>query len=112
MYTGEELKPDYYSERDRKVAYLTKIISLVEEMDGSKIQAMPQKIVAGLEPELTNLLLQSIHKCASSGKSSDPYVKKVLGGGGEEPDTKVEKKNPRPPSARVKKEDKCEVLKE
>ena len=26
-------------------------------------------------------MLQLIHKCATSGKSSDAYVKKVLGGG-------------------------------
>ena len=25
-------------------------------------------------------MLQLLHKCATSGKSSDPYVKKVLGG--------------------------------
>ena len=29
----------------------------------------------------TNELLQQIHKCATSGKSSDAYVKRVLGGG-------------------------------
>lgn len=50
----------------------------------------------------TNQLLQSIHKCATSGKSSDPFVKKVLGGGAaEEPETKPaeKKKIERPPSA-------------
>lgn len=47
--------------------------------------------------------MQLVFKCATSGKSSDPYVKKVLGVGGaeEEPaETKPEKKKiERPPSA-------------
>lgn len=60
---------------------MTKIISLVEVMSGEKVAANPQKIVAGMEPEQTNELLQLIHRCATSGKSSDPYVKKILGGG-------------------------------
>jgi len=30
-------------------------------------------------------MLQAIHRCATSGKSSDSYVKKVLGGGSDEP---------------------------
>lgn len=53
-------------------------------MEGKKVAANPQKIVAGMEPEATNEMLQMIHKCATSGKSSDQYVKKVLGIGGEE----------------------------
>lgn len=59
-------------------------------MTGASIEAKPQKIVAGLEPEVffklfknTNLMLQEIYKVASSGKNSDSFVKKVLGGGAE-----------------------------
>ena len=69
-------------------------------MDGSKVAANPQKIVAGMEAEKTNELLQAMHKCATSGKSSDSYVKKVLGGPEEEAEVKPEKKKvERPPSA-------------
>jgi len=50
-------------------------------MTGASIEAKPQKIVAGLEPENTNLMLQEVYKVASSGKNSDSFVKKVLGGG-------------------------------
>lgn len=58
--------------------------------------------------EATNELLQLIHKCATSGKSSDPYVNKVLGKSEPEPEKKEEKKEVgkpnRPPSAaRIKK---------
>jgi TRAF3-interacting protein 1 len=82
LYVGDELKSDYYSEKDRKITYLTKIITLAEMMDGNKIPAKPQKIIAGLEPEFTNAMLQLIHRCATSGQPSDPYVKKILSGGG------------------------------
>lgn len=54
LYEGDELKPDYYGEKSRKINYLTKMIALVEAMEGKKVQANPQKIVAGMEPELTN----------------------------------------------------------
>lgn len=43
-----------------------------------EVAAKPGKIAAGLEPELTNQLLQSIYRAAVSGKNSDPFVKKVL----------------------------------
>ena len=46
------------------------------------IQAKSSKIVAGLEPELTNILLQQIYKAAVSGKNSDAFVKKVLAANG------------------------------
>jgi hypothetical protein len=34
-----------------------------------------------LKPQNTNLMLQEIYKVASSGKNSDAFVKKILGGG-------------------------------
>lgn len=52
LFDGEEMKADYYGEKTRKIGYLNKIISLVEAMSGEKVAANPQKIVAGLEPEV------------------------------------------------------------
>lgn len=52
LYTGQETNADFYSDRDKKVAYLQKAIKLVELMTGEAIEAKPQKIVAGLEPEV------------------------------------------------------------
>lgn len=43
-----------------------------------EIQAKPNKIVAGLEPDLTNTFLQGIYKAAISGEESTPFVKKLL----------------------------------
>lgn len=63
------------------MAYLQKFIDLVRIMGKEDVQAKPAKIVAGLEPELTNAMLQSMYKLAVSGEPSDAYVAKVLGGG-------------------------------
>jgi hypothetical protein len=53
--------------------------------------------------QLTNTFLQDFYKCATSGKSSEPYVNKVLGKESE-PEKKEIKKPERPPSAaRLKK---------
>lgn len=54
LYEGEELKADFYGQKNRKITYLQKIISLVEVMAGEKVSANPQKIVAGMEPEVYN----------------------------------------------------------
>lgn len=48
LYEGDELKADFYGEKNRKITYLQKIISLVEAMSGEKVAANPQKIVAGM----------------------------------------------------------------
>jgi TRAF3-interacting protein 1 len=52
------------------MAYLQKMIDLVELMSKEQVLAKPGKIVAGLEPELTNILLQQVYKLASSGQNS------------------------------------------
>ena len=52
LYSGQELNPEFHSDRDKKVAYLQKIIRVVELMIGGTVEAKPQKIVARLEPEV------------------------------------------------------------
>ena len=41
------------------------------------IAAKASKLISGLEPENTNLMLQAIYRAAVSGKSSDAFVKQV-----------------------------------
>ena len=59
IFTGQEQNADFYSDRDKKVAYLQKVIKLVELMNGEAVEAKPQKIVAGLEPEVARYLFSS-----------------------------------------------------
>lgn len=83
------------------MAYLQKMIDLVELMSKEQVAAKPGKIVAGLEPELTNILFQQVYKLATSGQSSDPFVKKVLTGGkGEEKPAEKPVEKPKAPPAK------------
>jgi hypothetical protein len=43
------------------------------------------------------MFLQELHKCATSGKASEPYVNKVLGKADPEPEKKEEKKEIKKP---------------
>lgn len=60
LYTQEELSSDFYDTKDNKIYFLNKIITLVGEYLKEEIEAKPHKIVAGLEPDKTNLFLQGI----------------------------------------------------
>ena len=66
LYTGSEASGDYYNDKDKKIVYLEKLIKLTEFMSGQEMKAKPQKIVAGLEPEVLKLLIAA-HKCITSG---------------------------------------------
>ncbi|KAJ1494411.1 microtubule-binding protein MIP-T3-domain-containing protein [Baffinella frigidus] len=66
ILTDFDLDSGNFKDKDSKVAYLNKIIGAVSEAAGTPLQVKPLKIVAGLEPELTNELLQALAK-ASQG---------------------------------------------
>ena len=65
ILTDFDLDSANFKDKESKVAYLTKIINAVSAVVGP-LQVKPLKIVAGLEPENTNVLLQGLAK-ASSG---------------------------------------------
>lgn len=77
LLKGEETDAGYYSEKDRKIEYLKKFIYLTSIMLNEEIDAKPNKIVAGVEPEKTNEFLQALYRAAVSGEDSGPYVAKV-----------------------------------
>ena len=88
LYNEGELDAKAITDKDGKMNFLSKLITLVELCIGEEIDVKPAKIVAGHEPEKTNLLLQCLFKAATTiGENSGPYVARVLGqdGGEEEP---------------------------
>lgn len=49
----------------------------MQSMTNKEIPVKPTRVVAGHEPENTNMLLQSVYECAVSGQDSTPFAKKV-----------------------------------
>lgn len=72
LYSGQELNAEFHSDKDKKIAYLQKIIRLVELMTGAAVEAKPQKIVAGLEPEVSFLLLRQLMSFSSRCTNAPP----------------------------------------
>ncbi|KAJ3091660.1 TRAF3-interacting protein 1 [Quaeritorhiza haematococci] len=63
LYTADEMNYEIVKDsKEGKVAYLTKMIDCMGLATGVEIRANPLKIVAGLEPEETNMFLQLIGK--------------------------------------------------
>ena len=57
LFEGDE-RNGKIKDRDLKVAFLTKLINCISFHLNVSIAARPAKIVAGMEPELTNEMLQ------------------------------------------------------
>ena len=58
LYSAEEQNPETYSQKETKIIYLKKMIDLVQLMTKQELAVKPNKVVAGLEPEYTNVFLQ------------------------------------------------------
>ncbi|KND03240.1 uncharacterized protein SPPG_02293 [Spizellomyces punctatus DAOM BR117] len=80
LYDEIEMNSENVKEKDAKIAYLTKIIDCVGIATGVEVKASPLKIVAGLEPEETNFLLQLLGKAVLKKVDSSDAVKRVLVG--------------------------------
>jgi len=79
LFSGPELEGKAIADKDAKITWLTKLISLTELVIGEEIDVRPAKIVAGQEPEKTNFLLQAMFKAATAGIDTTPHVNQVLG---------------------------------
>merc|ERR1712060_959059 len=70
------------ADKQAKVEFLNKSISVVCFALGEKLDVSANKIVAGLEAEKTNAWLQKLHLAATTcaGPKSDDAVKRILAG--------------------------------
>ncbi|EFA06251.1 TRAF3-interacting protein 1 isoform X1 [Tribolium castaneum] len=80
LFTEEELNSENVKEKEAKVAFLTKLIDAVKAITNTDLAVRPSKIVAGLEPTETNILLQTIGKAIEKKVDSSEYVKQLQSG--------------------------------
>ena len=74
LYEGPELDGKSIAEKDAKINWLVKLISLTELVVGEEMEVKPSKIIAGHEPEKTNAFLQAMFRAATSGIDTSPHV--------------------------------------
>jgi len=74
LYDDAEMDAKSINEKDAKINWLVKIISLTELVVGEEIDVKPTKVVAGHEPEKTNYFLQQMFRAATSGIDTTLHV--------------------------------------
>lgn len=84
LFQGDELNSKAFEDKDSKLQFLVKLISLVEMVVGEKIDIKPSAVLAGQAADKTNLWLQQMFRAATSGVDTTPYVNQILGVGGAE----------------------------
>eukprot|EP00435_Cladocopium_sp_Y103_P006428 s2598_g2.t1 len=82
LFTPEECDSGNLSDKQAKLDFLNKAISVTCFALGESIDVSANKIVAGLEPEKTNAWLQRLHAAATTcaGEKSDAAVARVQSG--------------------------------
>lgn len=105
LFTPEECDSGNLSDKQAKLDFLNKAISVTCFALGESIDVSANKIVAGLEPEKTNAWLQRLHAAATTcaGEKSDQAVARVqsgeLVGAAKEKKKKPKEDAPPPPPA-------------
>lgn len=80
LYTPEESDGELVKEKDPKMAFLQKLINFLGIFLNTHCSAKPKSIVAGLEPEKTNEMLQLLAVAATLNQPSQDAVNRVLAG--------------------------------
>ena len=74
LLVGGEVDAKSITEKQAKINLLVKLIQLTELVVGEELDVKPTKIIAGHEPEKTNLFLQAMFRAATSGIDTTPHV--------------------------------------
>jgi len=78
LFTPDEWDSAQVASKDQKLLYLEKIVRVVGVQLNTLVEAKPQKIVAGLDPEMTNRFLQCLAVAAKHVPDSREAVRAVL----------------------------------
>lgn len=80
FFSDDLLDSGKCTEKEQKLEFLTKLVTVVQIATGKQTAARPAKIIAGADPEGTNDLLQMFAQCAAlSQAQKDSAVKKANG---------------------------------
>ena len=78
---GKGLREVCPTDKDEKLQFIIQVIALVGIALDDVLDVNPIKVVCGLEPDKTNLLLQSLHAAATTqAHKSEDAVARVLAG--------------------------------
>ena len=86
LFQGEELNSKSFEDKESKLAWLVKVITLTEMIIQEKIDIKPSMVLAGQQADKTNLWLQNMFQAATANIDTTPFVQQILGGGGAEED--------------------------
>ncbi|KAJ0173590.1 hypothetical protein K1T71_010739 [Dendrolimus kikuchii] len=92
LFDENELISDNVKDRESKIVFLNKVISVLSLTTGKTLSVKSSKIVAGQEPEKTNELLQCLALALDKKLSSDEAVKKIKGISNSLQDAQTQKK--------------------
>ena len=84
LFQGEELNSKSFEDKDSKLNFLLKLVTLVDMVTGEKNDIKPSMVLAGQQADKTNVFLQNMFRAATAGVDTTPYVQQILGGGGDE----------------------------
>ncbi|CAH2045270.1 unnamed protein product, partial [Iphiclides podalirius] len=76
LFEAEELTSDNVKDRESKINFLNKVITVLGLATGKTLAVKPSKIIAGQEPAKTNELLQCLGQALEKKISSHEAVKK------------------------------------
>lgn len=92
LYTSDELDSAKVTEKQQKVNFLDKAIKLVGTQLNTLVEAKALKIVAGLDPQVTNVFLQLLAVAAKHSPQSKGAVQLVLSGDSDAINTRADSK--------------------
>ena len=82
-FSPDELQAKTITDKPSKIAFLEKLVRVVEACAGMRTDARPSKIVAGLEPLNTNVLLAALGRAAVDPiPDREGTVRRCLAGAG------------------------------
>lgn len=83
LFLGDELNSKSYEDKDSKLKFLAKLVTLTEMILGEKQDIKPSMVLAGQQADKTNLWLQNLFRASTAGVDTSPFVAQILGVGGD-----------------------------